>query len=366
MSLAAEMLPSQRKAVTPADPKQRAEALSRYCSGEFDDPGTKQYRDCTEAIQLFEQLSMEHPNDIQLLLTLGRLYTNRSLDKAIRVYEQVVRLAPRDATAHFELGVLLSSLDARISHLRTVIDIQPNHPEAHGRLAQALLQRGSDINEVIEQIKQQISVNPARTDPIVGVIEGLIAKGYRKEAAQVFAVYLRSSLPQHIKCAGTGVLSMNEYNGDPDAVAAFAEQCPGYSLYRKALSQPDAMERSRLLQQALASGETDAKAHAYLANTLLELRDIKGALTEIEAQIELNPIAASDEIFKFAAALRGRILREEANRVYLSYLASSAPDEAICEPFRKELEQLNGQFPGVREAFAKRCLGSSGPRKQGY
>lgn len=211
-----------------ADPRARAEALARSCSAEFDDPQSAEYKQCTEAIEWFERRRTREPHDISVLLTLGRIYENRSLEKSIEAYRQTLVLDSGNVTAHFELGLLLHSPQEQIMHFRAVLEHEPNHPEAHGRLA-GLLAATSQTNEAVEEIKKQIAVDPNRVDTIDNVMESLRAKGHKNEAAQVLAAYLRSSLPARVRCADSQVM-LKQYADRPDVIKVFEEQCPGYVL----------------------------------------------------------------------------------------------------------------------------------------
>jgi len=346
-----------------AELRARAEALSQSCSAEFDDPASPQYKQCADAIALFEQMHERQPKDAALLLTLARLYVNRSGEKAIQTYQRVLVLEPGNVTAHLELGRLLSSPDERIEHFRAVVQSQPDQLEAHGRLAQELALR-SQVDEAVAQIKLQIQIDPGRTDIIANVIQTLMEKGHANEAGQALIAYLRSALPAQVKC-GDARLMLKQYASQKEILRTMAEQCPGYTLYNDALERKDPHERVRLLEEAIKAGSTDARAHAELAMSLLQLNQVDRAMTEMQKQIKLDPVLAHDQIMAFAAALSHRTLINDSIKVYLTYLGSQAPNELVCEPMRKVLVAAGDKYSALARPFEKRCGALAGPARGG-
>lgn len=345
--------PGQAGKKVQGDSQAKAEALSRSCSAEFDDPASQEYKQCTQAIQLLEQLRTEHPQEIPILLALGRAYVNRSPQKSIEAYQKVLSLDPANVTANFQLGLLLHSPEEQIEHLRAVIAQEPNHPEAHGRLAE-LLAPTSQTHEAVAQIKQQLAINPDSIDVIANVIQTLTATGHKAEAAEICAAYLRSNLPAKVKCEDSRFM-LKPYADQADVAAAFKEQCPGHALYKEALRHTEPRERARLLEEAIKTGDPDAKAHGELALALLQLNDVDRAISEIKEQIRIDPILGHDQITVFAAALQARNLVNEEIKVYLAYLASPAPNQFVCVPVRRLLAESGGTYRALEQSFQKRC-----------
>ena len=160
------------------DRLRRAQALSRGCSAEFDDPSTQEFRDCTQAIRLYEEIVKERRSGARQLLVLAQLYANRSDEKAIELYRRMLVSNPDEPTANFELATLLPSGSDRIVHLRAVIRAQPNHSEAHGLLARELIKQRATVPEAVQEIQRQTTIKPS-VEAVVDVIEALKRQGNR-------------------------------------------------------------------------------------------------------------------------------------------------------------------------------------------
>lgn len=206
------------------DPRSQAEALAQSCSPEFDDPATPEYKQCTQAIQMFERLAVQKPDDASIFLALGSALANRDREKSIDAYRRVLAIEPNNVSANFALGLLLESPAQRIQHLRAVLAAEPNHPQAHVRLAR-LLAAGAEADEAVAEIKRQIEINPYPVDLIDNVMQDLVAKGKKSEAGEVLIAYVHARLPSQEKCNIARFL-VREYADQADVVKAVKEQCP--------------------------------------------------------------------------------------------------------------------------------------------
>ena len=335
------------------DLRSRAETLAQYCSPEFDDPATPEYKQCTQAIQIYERLAAQKPEDVSVFLALGRILENRSHEKAIDAFKKALAIDPGNVSANFELGVLLDSPAQQIQHFRAVLAAEPNHPQAHGRLAR-LLAVGGETDEAVTETKRQIEINPDQVDVIADIMQALAARGKKTDAAQVLIAYLRSGLPAKVKCDDNRFLS-KEYADQPDVAKAIKEQCPGSDMYADALRQKDPRERARLLEAAIDAGNVAPLAYAELALALLQINEVDRAMAAINQQVRLNPVLGHDQIVAFAASLQKKSLINDAIKVYSVYLESSAPNEFVCEPARQFLADPGVKSRALEQSFQKRC-----------
>jgi Flp pilus assembly protein TadD len=98
-----------------------------------------------EAEPLLRRLATERPDDAGIHLQLGRVLAAQSQkDDAIREIQTALKLAPADSDAQREIADLYSSAgknDLAENTYRALVTTQPNDPELHRGLGQALLRQ---------------------------------------------------------------------------------------------------------------------------------------------------------------------------------------------------------------------------------
>jgi Tfp pilus assembly protein PilF len=105
-----------------------------------------QRKSAQRQIEGYEQLAREQPAQAGVRRALGAAYLRAGrVPDAVRVLTEAVRLAPRDATAHYNLAHALAAsgdADAAMRHFREAVRAQPSFAEAHNNLGAILRQTG--------------------------------------------------------------------------------------------------------------------------------------------------------------------------------------------------------------------------------
>jgi tetratricopeptide (TPR) repeat protein len=131
-------------------------------------PGIWQWLICSVRILTRPSLNWEAalklaPEDASLHYNLGLAYKLKDqLDKAVREFQNAIRLQPDLADAHYTLGVLFwqrGGFDKAIEEMQTAIENQPAYAEAYYTLGTVLKQQGK-ISEAATALREAIRLQP--------------------------------------------------------------------------------------------------------------------------------------------------------------------------------------------------------------
>ena len=105
------------------------------------------------------------------------LRTEGSEAQAVPMLEEVVRLNPEHAQAHYNLGVLLSRSrpSEAVAHYRVAIRVQPDNVAAHVNLANSLARLGN-LTEAIDHYREALRLNPGDKLAEINLSRALEAK----------------------------------------------------------------------------------------------------------------------------------------------------------------------------------------------
>jgi tetratricopeptide (TPR) repeat protein len=131
--------------------------------------------DRDEEIAIFENLTRLRPGSGRHLGCLGRALLNQGLTEQARTVlaaaetanREAVRLRPKDAAAHFSLGVALhiqgifdqQKFDQAKDEYRAAIDLQPGNAAVHDNLSELLGKQGK-VDEAIAEHRIAIGLQP--------------------------------------------------------------------------------------------------------------------------------------------------------------------------------------------------------------
>ena len=90
------------------------------------------------------------------------MYRNGRTDEAIASIKEAVRLAPDNATFHYDLGIVLYEKKLpgeAIANWRDAVRLQPDHRDAHYNLGLALAEQG-EIDDAIVHYEEAIRLAP--------------------------------------------------------------------------------------------------------------------------------------------------------------------------------------------------------------
>jgi tetratricopeptide (TPR) repeat protein len=208
---------------------------------------------------------------------------------AIAAWEQALKLAPADASVHFNLANALSrtgDIQGAIAHYRKAIEASPDHAEAHNNLGYALASQGRAA-DAIEHFETALRSNPENANAHINLGNALAQQGRMAEAIPHFeaAVAYRPEDPQ----ARTSLAVTLAMTGNPQAARPHLEKAAQLS--------PRSIEIQLLLGRVLASQSNFAGAipHFERAATLSGGKDaaILDLLAGCYAQVGRIPDAVS-------------------------------------------------------------------------
>lgn len=127
--------------------------------------------------------------------------------EVINVFKEECR-----GTAYFELSKREKNLKKRIYLLEKAVAETPDHPKAHGELAESLLHSRKDIARSIEEMKKQMRFHSIDLNQQVLSFGQLLGQqGFRDEEVEIYGFYLRSDVSPEKKCKFVGLLNIESY-----------------------------------------------------------------------------------------------------------------------------------------------------------
>jgi tetratricopeptide (TPR) repeat protein len=103
-------------------------------------------------------------------------------------WEQMLRVNPHDAQAHYNLGIILEragDADGAITHYEPAIQIQPDFAMAHYNLALAL-QRAGKVADAVDHYEQVARIEPDNANAYIGLGFALVHMDKVEEAIPYF------------------------------------------------------------------------------------------------------------------------------------------------------------------------------------
>lgn len=230
-------------------------------------------------------------------------------EKAVELFEQAVRLAPKNAEYHYYLGA------------------------AYGELAQGagILKQASLAKKVKAEFEKAVELDPNYIDARLGLVDyytiapGFMGGSEEKALQQAAEIKKRSTLDGH---------------------RAFARI---YGRQKKIdLARKEYVD-------AVRENPNSARAHYLLGTFLLNEKNWSGALQELEAALRLDPkfMPAYLRLGQHAAQTGQHYARgEEALRKYLGYTPTERePGHSTAWYFLGMLQEKQGQKGAARTSY---------------
>ncbi len=196
-------------------------------------------------------------------LALGR--GNRAL--AIRAYREAVRRGPRDALAHYNLGLTLANAGSRdegLAHLQEAVELDPDYRDAHFNLG-VVLEEEERVSEAEGHFSRALEIDPDDDEARLAWARSLARVGRGAEGEAV----LEKMLAQD--------------PGNPEVSLALAEAL-------------DVMGRSEEAESILAAVIDDprdatlaAQAHDGLSRLALRRGSRSEAIEHLRAAVKIEP-----------------------------------------------------------------------------
>jgi tetratricopeptide (TPR) repeat protein len=301
------------------------------------------------------------PRREEELAVLQREITSKAMRDYVEGWEHLVRLNPRDATAHASLAAFHSSagnLDVAIRHYRRALDAQPDFAAAHYNLAM-LLEMRSDTDGALQHYREALRFRPDHAGTHNNLGNLLLGRGRAAEAA----ASLRRALeldPEQAEAHNNLGRLLWEQGRTADAIGH----------YRRALEiRPQAAAPRFNLALALASAGSSVEAleqfeegvrrepnalEAYVALAWLFGTHPDSAVRRPHHALELGGRAARLlgqphprilDVIAAAEAAAGRFDRAAEVAAEALRLASAMGDDTFADALRERLNLYRQQRP---------------------
>ena len=172
----------------------RSGLVAYHLAGQFERVG-----ECARAVQLYEAVVQERPALLAARRDLGNvLMQELNFQEAIKVYRQMLALAPRDADAHFRLGAALAAAGefaVAEEQLRQAVVLAPGDVRSRRSLGHLymLLNRPEDAADAF---RAALRVAPHDADLYYNLGRACLRAGWSAEAAEAFRHALQED-PTH-------------------------------------------------------------------------------------------------------------------------------------------------------------------------
>ena len=223
------------------------------------------------------------------------------VQEAIVHYEEALRAAPDDATAHYNLGTALEEagrVPEAIAHWEQAVQIRPDFVEAHDNLGVALVHSGR-VPEAIAHYEQALRIKPdfARSHYNLGV--ALTRLGKATEAIGHFEQALRIN-PDYAEAHGNLGVALERAGRVPEAIVHYERALqikPDYAEvhYNLGLTLWQAGEVKAAVEhweKVVRLAPDYAEAHNNLGGALLRLGRMTEAIKHFEEALRIAPSMA--------------------------------------------------------------------------
>jgi Flp pilus assembly protein TadD len=216
-------------------------------------------------------------------------------DAAISEFETAIKLSPRDATLHYDLGLALKlkdKLPEAMAEMRKAAELDPSQADAHYTLGVTLWQQG-DFAAAAEELRAAIRTKPDYAEAYYTLGTVLKQKGELRDSAAALREAIR--LQPDFAGAHTTLATVLRQLGDAEGAAA--ESKAGAEI---------------------AKEKTNEQAALFATNSgrrLLNAGDLDGAISQFRAAINSSPNYAAAH-FELGMALRQQGKSAEAEEEF--------------------------------------------------
>lgn len=253
--------------------------------------------DLTQAEALYKQAVAQDKDNPVLRMDYGDLLMlQQRFSEARQHYQAAIAIAPKNATAHTNLGLVheaLGDLDKAKKEHQQALTIDPNHPQAHLNLGHVLEMMGL-LNEAKEEYRKSVLINMNYLLGYESLAQVLTKTGEYKASAETYEKALSidpGSAAIHNNLAHA-YYKMGDYEKAVKELEKTLELDPGNEVIRKNLAyllekakgQVEATVSDQSVAAAAPSAEPVAAqdvSEQALAETLLALE--KASIPEPEA-----------------------------------------------------------------------------------
>ena len=219
--------------------------------------------DLTQAEALYKKAVSEDKNNPVLRMDFGDLLMlQQRFSEAREHYQAAIAIAPKNATAHTNLGLVheaLGDLDKAKKEHQQALTIDPNHPQAHLNLVHVLEMMGL-LNEAKEEYRKSVLINVNYLLGYESLAQVLTKTGEYKASAETYEKALSidpGSAAIHNNLAHA-YYKMGDYEKAVKELEKTLELDPGNEVIRKNLAY--LLEKAKGQVEAAVSDQSTAPA----------------------------------------------------------------------------------------------------------
>ena len=261
----------------------------------------------------YQQMLRINPDSAAAHFNLGAAYQSLGRwEEALTHYEQALRVDPDDSGVHNNLASVLQTMgrfDQAMSHYGEALRVNPDNAEAHNNLGTVLAARG-ELSEAITHYREALRVNADFADAHFNLGNGLAVQGRLDEAINQYSQALRldPDRPQAHSNLGSALQSqgrLDEAIGHYRQAVQLSGNLAGahYNLGSALQAQGELDEAIGHYRQALQLNGNLAAGHNALGTALAEQGELDEAVSHYLRALELEPDDAGTR-YNLAVAIR--------------------------------------------------------------
>ena len=220
--------------------------------------------DLGEKMGCFRTTLVVRPNSCLVYHSLGMaLAAKKDLDGAIGCFEKTISLDATYSSAYYNLGNVLKAKgdpNGAARNYEKAINLAPNFAQAHCNLGNILADDKENLKKAMRHYDKAIEIQPKLAEAYNGRGNIFWDKNDLKGAIRNF-----------------------EKAADLD----YTHTC--FNLATLLKDKEDYKGAIRYYEKGIKLAPTDARAHAYLGNTLARTRDVEGAIRQFKIALDIDP-----------------------------------------------------------------------------
>ncbi len=276
----------QQESTDALDAYRKGQQLIDELHSQGEGEGTKDGYD--KAAKEFEKAIALDPNLVNAYLALAQTYWNKSLypssdreraelqEQALALYQKVIAIDPSHAEVYYQLSFRIQNGSDRFFYLKKTVELDPQHPWAHGQLAEALVARG-EVDEAFTQYLLHLEVSPyrGRQDGFNGIwfARSLTQAGRPQEAIKILERLLMLEPRAMQRCFVFAQVNLESYRAFP-AFVEQVEQLLPYCTKLEHRNRAVALIHEGKTTEALQELHLQLKANRHYPETYRLLRDL--------------------------------------------------------------------------------------------
>jgi len=288
-----------------------------------------------ESLKVLELLHQRSPNDPGVDLDRAKVFVAKgALDSAEQALHQSVEKArDNNPEAYFELGKLLhqrGQIEDSKAALLNAVKQNPDNPEYHIQLAAVCLEHG-EVDEAIQNLENALPSAPAFPGIYFSLGRAYRQKGNRVKADEYTARFQQATGDQREREEKTRTVDRQLTQGEAQ------------------LDSGNLAAARSLFEQAALTDPNRWEPHGYLAEMLLDSKDLDGAYSHLK---KMEKIDSSSVVGGYLMA-RYYFARSEFGRAkdYAERVRSSRPGNSELRGFLGTIYEKLGNTTAAEQEY---------------